>query len=75
MNGKKAKQLRRKAEKATVGMPTVAYRKHDNQILRRVSFLDTDELTETKLVKEGDWMPVTMMRACTRWVYKQLKKD
>jgi len=73
MNNKKAKQIRKQAQQLTVGMPNVAYRPHEPQLLVRQKFIDDNGLAQTRIIRKGDWNPVVMLHACTRNVYKLLK--
>ena len=72
MNGKKAKALRREAERLTINYPDVAYRKHGMQTFKKAEYLDED-LIKHKFVRTGDWDPIVMLHACTRNIYKLLK--
>jgi len=63
MNGKRAKELRRRAESMTVGKPNVKYREHRLPRLFK-------EIYRTRVIPGTQ---VTLV-SCTRAVYQQLKK-
>lgn len=73
MNGKKAKALRRQAEKLSIGMPKVAYRKYKPAPPSIVRNPFPTGLKDEYL-RKGDWDPMVMLHACTRNIYKLLKK-
>ena len=73
MNGKKAKQLRREADRVTVGMADVAYT--SDTIQKKIMVIQTNpqglpEPTE-RLVS---MVTLLLQGNCTRKVYKTLKK-
>jgi len=74
MNGKKAKQLRRQAEKLSIGMPSVAYRKYNPAPPSLVRNPKSTGLND-KFLRVGDWRPIVMLHACTRNIYKLLKNS
>ena len=78
MNAKKAKLLRRQAESLTIGMPVVAYRKYNPcppGIKKRMVINDKTGIKEAQYFKTGDWNPIVLLHACTRNIYKLLKKS
>ncbi len=72
MNGKKAKRLRKEAQKLTIGMPVVAYREYNPAPPSLVRNPRPTGLND-QIMRVGDWRPIVMLHACTRNVYKLLK--
>jgi len=65
MNNKKAKQLKRQAEQATIGMPNAKYMPYAAPNFFR------DSSTGRKVKTKG--VPLLLAHACTRNIYKLLK--
>ena len=63
MNGKKAKQLRKKAREYSIGMPEVEYDLTQKHMINRPEFV--------RPIMCGT---VVMKDTCTRALYKQLKR-
>lgn len=63
MNGKKAKQLRKKAREYSIGMPEVEYDLTQKHMINRPEF-DRPVMCGTVVLKD----------TCTRALYKQLKR-
>lgn len=63
MNGKKAKQLRKKAREYSIGMPEVEYDLTQKHMINRPEF-DRPIMCGTVVMKD----------TCTRALYKQLKR-
>lgn len=63
MNGKKAKQLRKKAGEYSIGMPEVEYDLTQKHMINRPEF-DRPIMCGTVVMKD----------TCTRALYKQLKR-
>ena len=63
MNGKKAKQLRKKAREYSIGMPEVEYDLTQKHMINRPEF-DRPIMCGTVVMDEN----------CTRALYKQLKR-
>lgn len=63
MNGKKAKQLRKKAREYSIGMPEVEYDLTQKHMINRPEF-DRPIMCGTVVMKD----------TCTRALYKKLKR-